>query len=252
MGDQAAGRAAAADLQRYSSLMEVVAARHTCRAFAPFDVPREHYEMILEAARHAPSGANTQPWHFVIVTDPEVKAQISAAFVEEQLKRARLRMGFPTPNYKGVRDAPGLVVIVADFRWVRAFPLLNDGSDLDRAYKRNAERILVQSVAAATMAAHLAATALGYGVWWITAIGQEAIQDQIKPLLDVREDLSVIDVMCFGPPLNPPYKRYKRPFNQVVSWNRYIPDSYVTDEQIEEWMKTERQQWMYRDESKVD
>lgn len=252
MGDQVAGRAAAADLQRYSSLMEVVAARHTCRAFAPFDVPREHYEMILETARHAPSGANTQPWHFVIVTDPEVKAQISAAFVEEQLKRARLRMGFPTPNYKGVRDAPGLVVIVADFRWVRAFPLLNDGSDLDRAYKRNAERILVQSVAAATMAAHLAATALGYGAWWITAIGQEAIQEQIKPLLGVPEDLSVIDVMCFGPPLNPPYKRYKRPFNQVVSWNRYNPDSYVTDEQIEEWMKTERQQWMYRDESKVD
>lgn len=252
MGDQVAGRAAAADLQRYSSLMEVVAARHTCRAFAPFDVPREHYEMILEAARHAPSGANTQPWHFVIVTDPEVKAQISAAFVEEQLKRARLRMGFPTPNYKGVRDAPGLVVIVADFRWVRAFPLLNDGSDLDRAYKRNAERILVQSVAAATMAAHLAATALGYGVWWITAIGQEAIQQQIKPLLGVPEDLSVIDVMGFGPPLNPPYKRYKRPLNQIVSWNLYNPDSYVTDEQIDEWMKTERHEWMYRDESKVD
>lgn len=248
VGDQVAGPAT----QRYSSLMEVVATRHTCRAFAPFEVPREHYEMILEAARHAPSGANTQPWHFVIVTDPEIKAQISAAFVDEQLRRARLRMGFPTPNYKGVRDAPGLVVILADFRWIGAFPLLNDGSDLDRAYKQNAERILTQSVAAATMAAHLAAAALGYGVWWITAIGQEAIQQQIKPLLGVPPDLSIIDVMCFGPPLNPPYKRFKKPLDQVVSWNRYDPDRYMTNEQIDAWIKTERHQWMYRDESKVD
>lgn len=252
MGDQGAGPAAALDLQRHTSLMEVVAARHTCRAFAPFEVPREHYGMILEAARHAPSGANTQPWHFVIVTDPEIKARISDAFVEEQLKRAKLHMGFPTPNYKGVRTAPGLIVIIADFRWVRAFPLLNDGSDLDRAYKQNAERILVQSVAAATMAAHLSATALGYGVWWITAIGQEAIQQQTKPLLGVPDDLTIIDVMCFGPPLNPPYTRYKRPLDQIVSWNRYNLDRYITIEQIDQWIKTERHRWMYRDESKVD
>ncbi len=38
-------------------------------------------------------------------------------------------------------------------------------------YYENAERILLQSVAASTMSAHLAAAALGYNVWWITAIG---------------------------------------------------------------------------------
>ncbi|MGH2625460.1 MAG: nitroreductase family protein, partial [Anaerolineales bacterium] len=175
--------------QRYACLMETVEARHTCRAFAQIDVPRDHFELILEAARHAPSGANCQPWHFIVVTDPAVKGSISDIFVEEQLRRARMGMRFPTPNYKGVRTAPGLIVIAADFRWVRAFPGLDDGSDLDRTYKANAERILVQSVAAA---------ALGYGVWWITAIGQEAIQRQIKPLLGVPDDLAVIDVMCFG------------------------------------------------------
>ncbi|MGH7908545.1 MAG: nitroreductase family protein [Thermodesulfobacteriota bacterium] len=232
--------------------METVEARHTCRAFAPFDVPRKHFEMILEAARHAPSGANSQPWHFVVVTDPATKAKISDLFVEEQLRRARMGMRFPTPNYRGVRSAPGVIVIVADFRWVRAFPRLGDGSDLDRTYGQNAERILVQSVAAATMAAHLAASALGYGVWWITAIGQEAIQRQIKPLLGVPEGLAVIDVMCFGPPLNLPYTRYKRALNEIVSWDRYNPDGYVTDEQIDEWIKTERHHWMYRDESKID
>jgi nitroreductase len=239
-------------MQRYATLMEVIRARHTCRAFAPAEVPRAHFEMILEAARHSPSGANTQPWHFIVAADPELKARISAVFVEEQLRRARLHMRFPTPNYKGVRTAPGVIVIVADFRWVRAFPLLNDGSDLDRAYRQNAERILAQSVAASTMAAHLAAAALGYGVWWITAIGQEAIQREIKPLLGVPESLAVIDVMCFGPPLNAPYTRHKRLLSEIVSWNRYNPDSYATDEHIEAWIKTERSRWMYRDESRVD
>jgi len=242
----------AQDVHRYACLMETVEARHTCRAFAPYEVAREHFEMILEAARHAPSGANCQPWHFIVVTDPAIKGKISDVFVEEQLRRARVGMRFPTPNYKGVRSAPGLIVIVADFRWARAFPGLGDGSDLDRTYKTNAERILVQSVAAATMAAHLAAATLGYGVWWITAIGQEAIQQQIKPLLDVPEDLAVIDVMCFGPPLNPPYTRYKKALNEILSWDHYNPDAHMTDEQIDEWIRTERHRWMYRDESKID
>lgn len=252
MGDQRAASDVAERVHHYASLMATIKARHTCRAFAPYEVPREHFEMILEAARHAPSGANSQPWHFIVVTDPAVKAKISETFVEEQLRRARMGMHFPTPNYKGVRSAPGLIVILADFRWVLAFPRLGDGSDLDRAYGENAERILVQSVAAATMAAHLAATALGYGVWWITAIGQEAIQKQMKPLLGVPETLAIIDVMCFGPPSNPAHVRYKKSLNEIVSWDRYNDAAYITDGQIDAWIKNERHRWMYRDESKID
>jgi len=232
--------------------MEVVRTRMTNRAFAPCDIPREHFEMILEAARHAPSGANAQPWHYVVVTDPAAKQAIGQCFVDEQQHRARLRMGFPTPNYNGVKTAPGLIVIVADFRFVRAFPVLNDGSDLDRLYHQNAERILLQSVAASTMSAHLAAAALGYAVWWITAIGQEDIQKKVRPLLGVPEPLSIIDVMCFGPPLKPSYKRWKKRLDQIVSWNRFNSDNMMTDEQIDEWVKTTRHKVMYRDETRVD
>ena len=117
--------------------MDVVRNRMTNRTFVPFDVPRAHFELILEAARHAPSGANAQP-------------RIGQCFVDEQQRRAKLRLGFPTPNYNGVKTAPGLIVIAADFRFIRAFPVLNDGSDADRLYRQNAERILLQSVAAST------------------------------------------------------------------------------------------------------
>ena len=76
------------NVARYQALMEVVRARMTNRAFAPFEVPREHFEMILEAARHAPSGANAQPWHYVVVTDPAVKQRIGALFASSLRPRA--------------------------------------------------------------------------------------------------------------------------------------------------------------------
>jgi len=218
---------------KYDALMDVIRRRMTNRAFAPCDIPREHFEMILEAARHAPSGANSQPWHYIIVTDPAVKNAIGECFVQEQQRRAKLRMGFPTPNYNGVRTAPGLIVIVADFRFVRAFPVLNDGSELDRLYRKNAERILVQTVAASTMSAHLAAAALGYAVWWIPAIGQEDIQQKVKPLLGVPVELAIIDVMCFGPPLKPSYKRWKKRLDQIMSWDRFDPANAMTEAEID-------------------
>lgn len=117
---------------RYEALMEVARARMTNRAFAQHEVPREHYEMILEAARHAPSGANSQPWHYIVVTESAMKEAIGQFFVDEQLARAKLKMGFPTPNYSGMKTAPGFIVVLADFRYINAFPVLNDGSELDR------------------------------------------------------------------------------------------------------------------------
>ena len=121
------------NLARYETLMDVVRNRLTSRAFRPdIAVPREHMEMVLEAARHAPSGANAQPWHYIVVTDPAVKKQIADYFVAEATKRAKLKMKFPTPNYRGLETAPGFVVVAADFRFVRAFPVLLDGSDLDK------------------------------------------------------------------------------------------------------------------------
>jgi len=232
--------------------MDVVRSRMTNRAFAACEVPREHFELILEAARHAPSGANSQPWHYIVVTDPAVKEIIGQTFVDEQQARARLHMGFPTPNYNGVKTAPGLVVVMADFRFVRAFPVLKEDSELAKRYMDNAERILLQSVAASTMSAHLAAAALGYAVWWITAIGQEDIQKKLKPLLGVPEELAVVDVMCFGPPLKPSYKRWKKSLEQIMSWDRFNPTNFLTTEQIDDWVKTMRHKVMYRDESKID
>lgn len=240
-------------VDRYESLMEVVRGRMTNREFeAGYEVPRDQYEMIIEAARHAPSGANAQPWHYIVVTDPAVKRELADHFVNEQQRRAKLGMRFPTPNYRGMATAPGVIVVVADFRLIKAFPVLNDGSELDRLYQQNAERILLQSVAASTMSAHLAAAALGYAVWWVTAIGQEETQQRFKPVLGVPEELSLIDIICFGPPKKPSYKRWKKPLDQILSWDRYDIDHFMTDRQIDDWIAGQRHRVMYRDESRID
>ena len=102
------------------------------------------------------------------------------------------------------------------------------------------------------MSAHLAAAALGYNVWWITAIGQEHAQRALKPLLGVPDELAVIDIFCFGPAAKPPYKRWKKDLNQIMNWDRFDMANYMSIEQIDAWVKDKRSQVMYRDESKVD
>ena len=238
----------------YNTLMEILVNRVTVRKFdSSYKIPLEHYDLIIDAARHAPSGANSQPWHFIVVQDKKIKSSIADYFVNEQKFRAKAKMKFPTPDYRGLKDAPGFIIICSDMRWVNAFPVFkNDDSDLNRMYKENAERILLQSVAAATMSAHLAATALGYNVWWVTAIGQEKAQKDIKPLLKIPEQISVLDIMLFGPSAQKPYKRWRKNINEIINFDKFNKSNMMTDKEIEEWINTKRHKVMYKDSSRID
>ncbi|WP_051504517.1 nitroreductase family protein [Sphingomonas jaspsi] len=71
-------------IKRARSFMRDMATRRTCRMFADTPVPRDIIEAAIVAAGTAPSGANHQPWHFAVISSPEVKAQIRAAAEEEE------------------------------------------------------------------------------------------------------------------------------------------------------------------------
>jgi iodotyrosine deiodinase len=58
--------------------------RRTVREFSPRPVPREIIEIALRAANTAPSGANLQPWHFVVVSGPATKRKIREAAEAEE------------------------------------------------------------------------------------------------------------------------------------------------------------------------
>jgi nitroreductase len=70
--------------RRAISFREDMQRRRTVRQFSDRPVPREVIEECLLVAGSAPSGANLQPWHFVVVRDPRVKREIRIAAEQEE------------------------------------------------------------------------------------------------------------------------------------------------------------------------
>ena len=70
--------------KRAKTFREEMQRRRTIRTFSNRPVPREIIEECIRAAGTAPNGANMQPWHFVVVSDPAVKKQIREAAEAEE------------------------------------------------------------------------------------------------------------------------------------------------------------------------
>lgn len=72
-------------LRRASAFFLAMSTRRTIRSFSSEPVPLELIEVAIKTAATAPSGANQQPWRFVVVSNPEVKRKIrQAAEIEEK------------------------------------------------------------------------------------------------------------------------------------------------------------------------
>lgn len=61
---------------RGRAFLQTIRTRRTVRDFAPDPVPRDLLDTAIEAAASAPSGANRQPWRFVVIGDPHTKRRI--------------------------------------------------------------------------------------------------------------------------------------------------------------------------------
>jgi iodotyrosine deiodinase len=70
--------------RRAQAFFDLMKQRHSTRDFADRPVPLDVITRCLETAGRAPSGANQQPWHFVVVADPAIKHQIRLAAEEEE------------------------------------------------------------------------------------------------------------------------------------------------------------------------
>ena len=70
--------------RRLRDFYDEVSRRRTVREFSDRPVPRDIIETALEAANTAPSGANLQPWHFVVVSGAETKRRIRVAAEAEE------------------------------------------------------------------------------------------------------------------------------------------------------------------------
>jgi len=128
------------EMQRQAmAFRDLMQSRRTVREFDPRPVPRTVIEACIAAAGTAPSGANQQPWHFVAVSDPDVKRRIRVAaeaeereFYERRAPEAWLEALRPigTDWHKPfLETAPWLIAIFVQ-KWSRAA----DGSKVKHYY----------------------------------------------------------------------------------------------------------------------
>jgi len=78
--------------RRGAEFLERIAARRSVRDFSAESVPFELVRRAIAAAASAPSGANRQPWRFVVVCDPAVKREIRVAAEAEEKESYERRM----------------------------------------------------------------------------------------------------------------------------------------------------------------
>ncbi len=71
-------------MERAAAFRETMQRRRSVRYFSDRPVPRTVIDNCLLTAGSAPSGANMQPWHFVVITDPKIKQQIRQGAEKEE------------------------------------------------------------------------------------------------------------------------------------------------------------------------
>jgi len=155
--------------------------RRSVRAFAPTPMPEADLRTILEAVQQAPSAANRQPLHFIVVRDPDQKRRVAAAAANQhwlaQADVIFIAVGFPTQSQ----------------RWY----------------------VVDASIAMQNMV--IAATALGYGTCWIGAFSEEAIRE----VVGLPPEARVVALSPVGRPAESPEARPRKSFDQLFSYDRY-------------------------------
>jgi len=124
---------------RSQIFFENLSTRRTIRNFSDKPVDREIIENCIKTAGTAPSGANMQPWHFVLISDPKIKKQIRSAaekeekeFYEKRAPKEWLEALTPlgTDNNKPyLETAPYLIAI-----FMQRFGNLSDGRKVKHYY----------------------------------------------------------------------------------------------------------------------
>ena len=125
--------------RRAADFYDAARRRRTVRDFATRPVPPEVIEDCLRAAGTAPSGANMQPWHFVVVSDETIKRKIRVEaereeheFYHRKAPQAWLDALAPlgTNEHKQfLEDAPFLIVVFAE-----SYGVLPDGRTVKHYY----------------------------------------------------------------------------------------------------------------------
>ncbi|QOK24513.1 5,6-dimethylbenzimidazole synthase [Janibacter indicus] len=205
------------------ALAAVVAGRRDIRRYRPDAVPEDLITAVLEAGHRAPSVGHSQPWRFIVVTDPATRDRAAAmadrARVDQAAHLASERAARMLDlKLEGLREAPVGVVVACDRRTPAT-------GVLGRATFPDAD---VWSCATAIENMWLTARAHGLGMGWVTLFDP----DELADLLGLPEGVVTLGWLCLGwPDERPPSPGLERaawskktPLEQVVLRERWPAD----------------------------
>jgi nitroreductase len=165
-------------------ILSLLKSRRSIRLYQDKPVPQDLLLQILEAGRWAPSGANLQPWHFIVVTDAETRKRIGEA----------ARFFFIKSSH--VENAPIILVLGFDTRkgkYGRYDTTLAGGNMM-------------------TMA-----TSIGLGTCWIGAFDQQ----KVKEILEIPGPIEVIGLITLGYPDEKAEPPPRVELEKIIHWDSW-------------------------------
>lgn len=210
---------------------ELAQSRRVVRGFRDDPIPDDVLNTILKAASWAPSGANSQPWHFIVVEDDDIQAEMADIFRDEIRYKNEVDPEWPgAGNSREFKDAPMTVVIAGDTRKERLWPQVLDGSR---------EKLFQHSMAACVMSLHMAAASAGLCATWVTTRRPSA--DRLRKLLDLPEWMRVASTAPLGYPdlENVPTEKHRIPVDEKIHYNGLdrdkVPELDELGKEVENW-----------------
>lgn len=178
--------------------MKEIIERRSIRHFKDRPVEGELVEKLLESARLAPSGSNTQPWNFIVVRNREMIEKLAWA----------------THRQKWLAKAPLLLVCVADSKrrfQDEVFRPVDDYSTLPEL------KMMIRDSAIAMEHVSLEAVHLGLGTCWACWFEQK----DVRPILHVPEDHYVVGLIAVGYPDESPEPRPRKSMEDMVRYEMW-------------------------------
>jgi len=206
-------------------LLKVIQARRSIRAFKPDPVPREALLGIIEAARWAPSSANSQPWDIVVVQDPATKARIQES-VRRCIARIRELRDFPflktfTAGY--MLEAPVQLAVCGDPRFQYVSMMHGVDPDVERWAMWGSVSMAVQNMLLAAHAAGLA-----------SVVFTNFFPAEVQAILGVPDPLKVVCILPVGYAAADRAPPIRRPIEEFLHWERFERSKQRGDALVEQ------------------
>ncbi len=200
---------------------DVIADRRSIRSFSKDAVPRGTIEKILSSAILAPSGTNSQPWHFVVVEDHDLIDKMAAAVHDKmdeilswpENENKERRINAYRRYFTFFNKAPVVIAVLGMNHQLIVRKAIESHGIKQKKNRPSAAHL---SVGAAIQNLVLSVTALGYGCCWMT--GPLIAADEIEELLEVEDPWYLTTIIPLGKPVEEPPSRSRKGLDRVVTW----------------------------------